>query len=168
MKQQQKQQKQQKKQIVLILSLLVLSISFISIGNQTLKSNDTSSGNINSTMNFATSSSNHKEGKEISTYLGDANLDGKVNSSDALLILNMTTGSAKPNAIADVNQDGKITQDDASIVVNISAKKKSKTSVKVYKDNNGRVSILYKQNDSTNKIIQPLEEMDVDQQVLLL
>lgn len=61
--------------------------------------------------------------------IGDVNGDGKVNSSDALVVVQYTVGSKKLSAaqikVADLDKDGLVTSADALIVLNISAGKES-------------------------------------------
>lgn len=88
------------------------------------------------------------------TYLGDVNLDGKVTSKDATLISEMVNGKRKDKVLADINQDGKVTSKDTTLAKNIAKGKTTRTKVDIYIDGEKNVSILYKQNDSTNKNIE--------------
>lgn len=59
------------------------------------------------------------------TYsIGDVNMDGKVNSSDALQCLEHSVGSRKLSTekmkLADINKDGKVSSSDAFIVLKVS------------------------------------------------
>ena len=62
--------------------------------------------------------------------LGDVNQDGKINSNDALAILQYSTGaktlSANQLKAGDLNKDGKVNSNDALIVLSISTGNVSK------------------------------------------
>ncbi len=62
--------------------------------------------------------------------LGDVNQDGKINSNDALAILQYSTGAKTLNAnqlkAGDLNKDGKVNSNDALIVLSISTGNVSK------------------------------------------
>lgn len=61
--------------------------------------------------------------------LGDVNDDGKINSSDALIVCQASVGvktlTSAQNKAADIDKNGKITSSDSLIILNISAGKES-------------------------------------------
>ena len=92
-----------------------------------------------------------KQSKVYKAYLGDVNLDGKVTSEDSRLILRMSVGLEKEKTLADINQDGKITSEDSRLALRMSVGEEKLKQVDTYIDRFGNASILYKQNDATNK-----------------
>ena len=66
---------------------------------------------------------------KIVSNLGDVNNDGKINSSDALLVLEHSVGkkilTASQFTAADLNSNGKVNSDDALIILKISTGKES-------------------------------------------
>ncbi len=67
---------------------------------------------------------NFKVGSESAVQKGDVNFDGKINSSDALIVLQASVGSAsldsKGKKAADVNGDGSINSSDALLILRYS------------------------------------------------
>lgn len=84
-------------------------------------------------------------GASADTLFGDVNADNQANSSDALLVLQITTGSKttteKQRTIADVNEDGKVTSQDALLILQYS--------VGLFEDSEPYNKLLYYYADGT-------------------
>jgi hypothetical protein len=76
-----------------------------------------------SKIKFATSDGKFSTG----ALQGDCNKDGILNSVDALIAVQMSTGEISPDLVADMNGDGKVTSFDASQILKATGKSRLTT-----------------------------------------